>query len=75
MVLADDVPGDSNAQVAAQQAGVGSELPGLPVRTSKGEEDMKHPSMVYGHDQDLGNYTPITVHPANYSAHFSKESG
>ena len=75
MVLADQVPSNSEAQVAAQQTGVGSELPGLPVRTSKGEEDMKHPNMVYGHDKELGKYAPITVRPANYSAHFSKESG
>ena len=75
LVLADKVPGDGNAQVSAQQAVVGSELPGLPVRTSKGEEDMKHPDMVYGHDQELGKYAPITIRPANYSAHFSKKSG
>ena len=75
MVLADKVPGNGEAQVAAQQAGVGSELPGLPVRTFKGEEDMKHPDMAYGHDKELGKYAPITIGPANYSAHFSKESG
>ena len=45
------------------------------MRTSKGEEDMKHPKMVYGHEKELEKYAPITVRPANYSAHFSKESG
>ena len=59
----------------AKPAGVGSELPGLPVRTSKGEKDMKHPKMVYGHQKELEKFAPITVRPSNYSAHFSKESG
>ena len=65
----------SEAETAAQSAGVGSKLPGLPVRTSKGEKDMKHPKMVYGHNEDLAKFAPITIRPANYSAHFSKESG
>ena len=60
IVLADQVPSNGEAQVAAQQAGVGSELPGLPVRTSKGEEDMKHPDMLYGHDKELGKYAPLS---------------
>ena len=75
LVLADQVPSNNEAQVAAQKAGVGSELPGLTVRTSKGEKDMKHPNMVYGHEKELEKFAPITVRPANYSAHFSKESG
>ena len=65
----------SEAETAAQSSGVGSKLPGLPVRTLKGEKDMKHPKMVYGHEKELEKYAPITVRPANYSAHFSKESG
>ena len=65
----------SEAETAAQSLGVGSKLPGLPVRTSKGEKDMKHPKMVYGHNEDLAKFAPITIRPANYSAHFSKESG
>ena len=61
----------TNSDTAAQTAGDrdGPKLPGLPVRTSKGEKDMKDPKMVYGHN------APITVRPANYSAHFAKESG
>ena len=65
------------SDVAAQTAGDrdGPKLPGLPVRTSKGEKDMKDPKMVYGHNENLAQYAPITVRPANYSAHFAKESG
>ena len=71
-VLAEDIPRDEDAPIASPRTG--TELPGIPVRTSKGEEDMQHPSIVYGHNQDLSQYAPITVRPANYSAHFSKES-
>ena len=73
VVLAEDIPHDEDAPIASPPTG--TELPGMPVRTSKGEEDMKHPSIVYGHNPGLSQYTPITVRPANYSAHFSKESG
>ena len=43
LVQASQVSSSNEAETAAQTAGVGSELPGLPVRTSKGEKDMKHP--------------------------------
>ena len=74
--MAEQAPQDTS-DVAAQTAGErdGPKLPGLPVRTSKGEKDMKDPKMVYGHDENLAQYAPITVRPANYSAHFAKESG
>ena len=45
------------------------------MRTSKGEKDMKDLKMVYGHNENLSQFAPITVRPANYSAHFAKESG
>ena len=75
-VMAEQAP-QATSDVAAQTAGDrdGPKLPGLPVRTSKGEKDMKDPKMVYGHDENLAQYAPITVRPANYSAHFAKESG
>ena len=75
MFLADQVSSGNEAETTAQTAGVGSDLPGLPVRTSKGEKDMKHPKMVYGHNDNLAQFAPITIRPANYSAHFAKESG
>ena len=53
LVQANQVPGSIEAETAAQSAGVGSELSGLPVRTSKGEKDMKHPKMIYGHEKEL----------------------
>ena len=74
LVLASQAP-RNEAETAAQSAGVGSKLPGLPVRTSKGEKDMKDPKMVYGHNENLSQFAPITIRPANYSAHFAKESG
>ena len=76
MVMAEQTP-QTTSDTAAQTAGDrdGPKLPGLPVRTSKGEKDMKDPKMVYGHDENLSQYAPITVRPANYSAHFAKESG
>ena len=40
LVLADQVSSGNEAETAAQTAGVGSDLPGLPVRTSKGEKDI-----------------------------------
>ena len=75
-VMAEQAP-QVASDVAAQTAGDrdGPKLPGLPVRTSKGEKDMKDPKMVYGHNENLAQYAPITVRPANYSAHFAKESG
>ena len=75
MVMAEQTP-QPTSDTAAQTAGDrdGPKLPGLPVRTSKGEKDMKDPKMVYGHE-NLSQYAPITVRPANYSAHFAKESG
>ena len=75
-VMAEQTP-QATSDVAAQTAGDRDrpKLPGLPVRTSKGEKDMKDPKMVYGHDENLSQYAPITVRPANYSAHFAKESG
>ena len=74
LVLAEQAP-RTESETEAQTAGVGSKLPGLPVRTSKGEKDMKDPKMVYGHNENLSQFAPITVRPANYSAHFAKESG
>ena len=74
LVMAEQAP-RADTETAAQTAGVGSKLPGLPVRTSKGEKDMKDPKMVYGHNENLSQFAPITVRPANYSAHFAKESG
>ena len=68
LVLASQAP-RNEAETAAQSSGVGSKLPGLPVRTSK------HPKMVYGHNDNLAQFAPITIRPANYSAHFAKESG
>ena len=67
----------TESDTAVQTAGDrgGPKLPGLPVRTSKGEKDMKDPKMVYGHNENLSQFAPITVRPANYSAHFAKESG
>ena len=75
-VMAEQTP-RTTSDTAAQTAGDrdGPKLPGLPVRTSKGEKDMKDPKMVYGHNENLSQYAPITVRPANYSAHFAKESG
>ena len=32
-------------------------------------------TMVYGHNENLSQFAPITIRPANYSAHFAKESG
>ena len=75
-VMAEQTP-RTNSDTAAQTTGDrdGPKLPGLPVRTSKGEKDMKDPKMVYGHNENLSQFAPITVRPANYSAHFAKESG
>ena len=76
LVMAEQTP-RTESDTAAQTAGDrgGPKLPGLPVRTSKGEKDMKDPKMVYGHNENLSQFAPITVRPANYSAHFAKESG
>ena len=59
LVLADQVSSGNEAETAAQTAGVGPNLPGLPVRTSNGEKDM-----VYGHEKELEKCAPITVRPA-----------
>ena len=75
LVMAEQTP-RTESDTAVQTAGDrgGPKLPGLPVRTSKGEKDMKDPKMVYGHNENLSQFAPITVRPANYSAHFAKES-
>ena len=58
LIQAGQVSSSNEAETAAQTAG--SDLPGLPVRTSKGEKDMKHPKMVYGHEKELEKYAPIS---------------
>ena len=62
-VMAEQAPQDTS-DVAAQTAGErdGPKLPGLPVRTSKGEKDMKDPKMVYGHDENLAQYAPCLLY-------------
>ena len=60
LVMAEQAP-RADTETAAQTAGVGPKLPRLPVRTSKGEKDMKDPKMVYGHNENLSQFAPITA--------------